>query len=398
MSAFMAQAGHLVVCGDAGPDLGDSIYEAVLYVRGKVASLGADCVEQPMTEADRATLDGPAGAGRLRARRRRLPALRLGAPAVQLPRRPCRQLLGERQAGGWHGGRSALVEESASFPPGVIAEIQRAAREGLYEIRGFGAKRRAAELRRPRVPRRLDLALSARGLPREVRDRRHDRHALRRAADRARDPDHDRRHELRRARRERQGGARPRRDRDGHQHDDRRRRHDRRGARGLEDAGLPGAAVALRPQPGRPAPRRRDRDRGRAGRQARRRRHAARPEDHRAGRRDAHAAAGHRPAQRLPPSRLDRPRRPHDQDRRAARDHRLAEADLRQDRRDAARSFDVRARGQGRAPTRSCSTACRAAPARPRTCSSSTSASRPCRRSARRSRRCRSWTCTARCS
>ena len=44
---------------------------------------------------------------------------------------------------------------------------------------------------------------------------------------------------------------------------------------------------------------------------------------------------GHRPAQRLPPSRLDRPRRPHDQDRRAARDHRLAKADLRQDRRDA---------------------------------------------------------------
>jgi glutamate synthase domain-containing protein 2 len=33
------------------------------------------------------------------------------------------------------------LRRSASFPPGVIAEIQRAAREGLYEIRGFGAKR-----------------------------------------------------------------------------------------------------------------------------------------------------------------------------------------------------------------------------------------------------------------
>jgi glutamate synthase domain-containing protein 2 len=32
--------------------------------------------------------------------------------------------------------------ESASFPQSVIAEIQRAAREGLYDIRGFGAKRR----------------------------------------------------------------------------------------------------------------------------------------------------------------------------------------------------------------------------------------------------------------
>ena len=49
MSAFMAQKGHLVVCGDSGPDLGDSIYEAIIYLRGKVASLGADCVEKEMT-------------------------------------------------------------------------------------------------------------------------------------------------------------------------------------------------------------------------------------------------------------------------------------------------------------------------------------------------------------
>jgi glutamate synthase domain-containing protein 3 len=48
MSAFMAQAGHLVVLGDAGRDLGDSIYEAVLFVRGRVESLGADCVEKEM--------------------------------------------------------------------------------------------------------------------------------------------------------------------------------------------------------------------------------------------------------------------------------------------------------------------------------------------------------------
>jgi methylamine---glutamate N-methyltransferase subunit B len=57
MSAFMAQAGHLVVCGDAGPDFGDSLYEAVLYVRGKVASLGSDCVEKPMTEEHLAKLE-----------------------------------------------------------------------------------------------------------------------------------------------------------------------------------------------------------------------------------------------------------------------------------------------------------------------------------------------------
>lgn len=56
MAAFMAQAGTLVVLGDAGDSLGDSIYEAHLYVRGKVASLGADCIETPMTAADRAEL------------------------------------------------------------------------------------------------------------------------------------------------------------------------------------------------------------------------------------------------------------------------------------------------------------------------------------------------------
>lgn len=48
MSAFMAQAGNLVVLGDAGEDLGDSIYEARLFVRGKVSRLGTDCVEKEM--------------------------------------------------------------------------------------------------------------------------------------------------------------------------------------------------------------------------------------------------------------------------------------------------------------------------------------------------------------
>lgn len=55
-SAFMAQAGRLVVCGDAGDGLGDSLYEAVIYVRGAIHSLGADAQEEPMTEADHSTL------------------------------------------------------------------------------------------------------------------------------------------------------------------------------------------------------------------------------------------------------------------------------------------------------------------------------------------------------
>jgi glutamate synthase domain-containing protein 3 len=55
-TAFMAQAGRIVICGDAGDALGDSLYEAVIYVRGKVASLGADARFEDMTPADIASL------------------------------------------------------------------------------------------------------------------------------------------------------------------------------------------------------------------------------------------------------------------------------------------------------------------------------------------------------
>ena len=55
---------------------------------------------------------------------------------------------------------------------------------------------------------------------------------------------------------------------------------------------------------------------------------------------------GHRPALRLPAPGLDGPGRPRDQDRRAARDHRLGEADLRQGRR-LAHVLRRRAGGEG---------------------------------------------------
>jgi methylamine---glutamate N-methyltransferase subunit B len=55
-SAFMGQAGRLVICGDAGDGLGDSLYEAVIYVRGKIKSLGADAREEPMTADDYASV------------------------------------------------------------------------------------------------------------------------------------------------------------------------------------------------------------------------------------------------------------------------------------------------------------------------------------------------------
>jgi glutamate synthase domain-containing protein 3 len=58
MSAFMAQTGCLVVCGDAGDALGDSLYEARIYVAGSVKGLGADCVEKELREEHVAQVQG----------------------------------------------------------------------------------------------------------------------------------------------------------------------------------------------------------------------------------------------------------------------------------------------------------------------------------------------------
>ena len=193
---------------------------------------------------------------------------------------------------------------SATFDEFAIAEIRRAAATGIYDIRGFGAKRKL-----PHFDDLLFLGASVSRYPLEgyrekcATDVTH-RHALRQEADHAEDPDHDRRHELRLAVGAGQGGARPRRDRHGHIDDHRRRRHDAGRARAFENPGLSAAALALRHEPGRSAQGRRHRGRDRAGRQARRRRHAARAEDLPARGRDAHVAGGHRPALGVPASRI----------------------------------------------------------------------------------------------
>ncbi len=52
MTGFMMQRGRQILCGNVGPGLGDSMYDGVLYVGGKVKSLGIDCVEGEWTDAD----------------------------------------------------------------------------------------------------------------------------------------------------------------------------------------------------------------------------------------------------------------------------------------------------------------------------------------------------------
>src|SRR5262249_3322403 len=75
MSAFMAQTGRMVVLGDAGDALGDSIYEARIYVRGSVKGLGADCIEKELRDEHRHELSellaaaGVDGADRAESRR-----------------------------------------------------------------------------------------------------------------------------------------------------------------------------------------------------------------------------------------------------------------------------------------------------------------------------------------
>jgi glutamate synthase domain-containing protein 3 len=49
---FMAQAGTILIGGDAGDGLGDSLYEAVIYVAGKIRGLGADAQVEELAEAD----------------------------------------------------------------------------------------------------------------------------------------------------------------------------------------------------------------------------------------------------------------------------------------------------------------------------------------------------------
>src|SRR3954471_8889345 len=52
MTGFMMQRGRQIICEDAGPGLGDSMYDGIIYVAGKVKALGIDCVPGEWTDAD----------------------------------------------------------------------------------------------------------------------------------------------------------------------------------------------------------------------------------------------------------------------------------------------------------------------------------------------------------
>ena len=46
------QRGRIIILGDVGINLGDSMYDGTLYIGGKIGSFGSDAVESPMTKSD----------------------------------------------------------------------------------------------------------------------------------------------------------------------------------------------------------------------------------------------------------------------------------------------------------------------------------------------------------
>ena len=57
MSGFMGQGGKMIICGDAAEALGDSMYETICFVGGKIADLGNDAIVVESTDGDKQFLD-----------------------------------------------------------------------------------------------------------------------------------------------------------------------------------------------------------------------------------------------------------------------------------------------------------------------------------------------------
>jgi glutamate synthase domain-containing protein 3 len=53
----MMQRGRMIILGDAGMNLGDSMYDGTIYVGGKIAALGVDAIEGEMSELECAWIE-----------------------------------------------------------------------------------------------------------------------------------------------------------------------------------------------------------------------------------------------------------------------------------------------------------------------------------------------------
>jgi hypothetical protein len=116
-----------------------ALYEARLFVRGSVKSLGADCIEKEMRDEHLRDPRGSAAPrrGRPQGQARRVPPLWFGAQALQLQHRQRCGILRQTMSDFPH----TPPRYSATFTPAINAEIRRAAASGIYDIRGGGTKR-----------------------------------------------------------------------------------------------------------------------------------------------------------------------------------------------------------------------------------------------------------------
>ena len=48
----MMQRGRIIILGDVGINLGDSMYDGTIFVGGKIGSFGSDVVEAELTDSD----------------------------------------------------------------------------------------------------------------------------------------------------------------------------------------------------------------------------------------------------------------------------------------------------------------------------------------------------------
>ncbi len=138
LSAFMAQRGRLVVCGDAGEALGDSIYETHVYVRGKVAASAPTASRRSCASTTWRSCTHCSSV-------RTSPTSMQPTSAATAPLESSttsRSTTRDRIDDGNKRRAHPSLKESYLYDRQVIAEIQRAAREGIYDIRGFGTKRR----------------------------------------------------------------------------------------------------------------------------------------------------------------------------------------------------------------------------------------------------------------
>ena len=107
MTGFMMQRGRQIICGDVGPGLGDSMYDGTIYVGGKVASLGIDCVPGEWTDADTELIERKFSIYGL-GDPPHVPEVRVRQEALQL--RLARALRAQARAlGGCHGRRERTL-------------------------------------------------------------------------------------------------------------------------------------------------------------------------------------------------------------------------------------------------------------------------------------------------